>query len=113
MATTAATSGKVQNWATPGETSAAGGGSSSGTNKTDAGLANKEVFLQMLIAQIKNQNPLNPMDGVQFLSQLSQFTEVEQMLGMRQDIQKLTTLLDKSGTAATATGSTQQTAGQP
>lgn len=49
-------------------------------------VATKENFLQLLVAQIKNQNPLNPADGTQFLSQLSQFTEMEQMLGMRQDM---------------------------
>jgi flagellar basal-body rod modification protein FlgD len=49
-------------------------------------LANKETFLQLLVAQIKNQNPLSPQDGVQFLSQLAQFTDLEQSLGMRQDI---------------------------
>lgn len=49
-------------------------------------LANKETFLQLLVAQIKNQNPLSPQDGVQFLSQLAQFTDLEQSLAMRQDI---------------------------
>ena len=53
---------------------------------TGSNTATKENFLQLLVAQIKNQNPLNPQDGTQFLSQLSQFTEMEQMLGMRQDI---------------------------
>jgi len=52
-------------------------------------VATKENFLQLLVAQIKNQNPLNPADGTQFLSQLSQFTEMEQMLGMRQDLQAI------------------------
>lgn len=52
-------------------------------------VASKENFLQLLVAQIKNQNPLNPADGTQFLSQLSQFTEMEQMLGMRQDLQAI------------------------
>ncbi|MFN0102131.1 MAG: flagellar hook assembly protein FlgD [Bryobacteraceae bacterium] len=49
-------------------------------------VATKDNFLQLLVAQIKHQNPLNPADGTQFLSQLSQFTEMEQMLGMRQDM---------------------------
>ena len=48
--------------------------------------ASKEMFLQLLVAQIKNQNPLNPADGVQFLSQLAQFSELEQLVGMRQDL---------------------------
>lgn len=57
-------------------------------------IATKENFLQLLVAQIKNQNPLNPQDGTQFLSQLSQFTEMEQMLGMRQDIAAIRTALE-------------------
>lgn len=47
---------------------------------------NKETFLQLLVAQIKNQNPLNPADGVQFLTQLAQFSELEQMMGIRDEI---------------------------
>jgi flagellar basal-body rod modification protein FlgD len=56
-------------------------------------LANKETFLQLLVAQIKNQNPLSPQDGVQFLTQLAQFTDLEQSLGMRQDIAAIKDLL--------------------
>jgi flagellar basal-body rod modification protein FlgD len=52
-------------------------------------VATKENFLQLLVAQIKHQNPLNPADGTQFLSQLSQFTEMEQMLGMRDDLKAI------------------------
>lgn len=51
--------------------------------------ATKENFLQLLVAQIKHQNPLEPADGTQFLSQLAQFTEMEQMLGMREDLKAI------------------------
>ncbi len=46
-------------------------------------LSDKDMFLQLLVAQIKNQNPLNPADGTQFLSQLAQFSELEQMTQVR------------------------------
>jgi flagellar basal-body rod modification protein FlgD len=52
-------------------------------------LANKGAFLQLLIAQIKHQDPLNPTDSVQFLSQLAQFSELEQMIGIRDEIKAL------------------------
>jgi flagellar basal-body rod modification protein FlgD len=52
-------------------------------------LASKETFLQLLVAQIKNQNPLNPADGVQFLSQLAQFSELEQLMDMGANISKI------------------------
>jgi flagellar basal-body rod modification protein FlgD len=64
-------------------------------------LANKETFLQLLVAQIKNQNPLSPQDGVQFLSQLAQFTDLEQSLGMRQDIAAIKDLLANANSSAT------------
>lgn len=50
-----------------------------------AKLADQQTFLQLLVAQIKNQNPLNPTDGVQFVSQLAQFSQLEQMIAVRQD----------------------------
>jgi flagellar basal-body rod modification protein FlgD len=48
-------------------------------------LANQQTFLQLLVAQMKNQNPLNPTDGVQFVSQLAQFSQLEQTIAVRQD----------------------------
>ena len=48
-------------------------------------LANEQTFLQLLVAQIKNQNPLNPTDGTQFVTQLAQFSQLEQTIAVRQD----------------------------
>ena len=56
------------------------------TAPADRTPVNKEAFLQLLVAQIKHQNPLNPADGAQFLSQLAQFSELEQMLGIREEL---------------------------
>jgi len=57
------------------------------TSKTDptSKLANEQTFLQLLVAQIKNQNPLSPTDGTQFVSQLAQFSQLEQTIAVRQD----------------------------
>ncbi|MBF0100330.1 MAG: hypothetical protein HQK77_05410 [Desulfobacterales bacterium] len=38
----------------------------------------KNAFLTMLIAQLKNQDPLNPQEGTQFATQLAQFSSLEQ-----------------------------------
>jgi flagellar basal-body rod modification protein FlgD len=59
------------------------------SSQNSLALANKETFLQLLVAQIKNQDPLQPMDGVQFLSQLAQFSELEQLIGIRQQLSVL------------------------
>lgn len=56
-------------------------------------LVSKDTFLQLLVAQIRNQDPLKPTDGTQFLSQLAQFSELEQLMGLRSD---LTTALKTS-----------------
>ena len=55
------------------------------TNKTDP-LANKQVFLNLLVAQLKHQDPLQPQDGVQFITQLAQFSQLEQSTQMTQDL---------------------------
>lgn len=52
-------------------------------------LTSKDTFLQLLVAQIKNQDPLNPSDGLQFVTQLAQFSELEQVMGIRQDVQAI------------------------
>jgi flagellar basal-body rod modification protein FlgD len=47
------------------------------------------------VAQIKNQDPLNPTDGVQFLTQLAQFQQLEQSMNMGQDMAAVRADLDK------------------
>jgi flagellar basal-body rod modification protein FlgD len=53
------------------------------------------MFLQLLVAQIKNQDPLNPADGVQFLTQLAQFTQLEQSMSMSTDLSAIRADLDQ------------------
>ena len=65
------------------------------------GLANENTFLQLLVAQIKNQDPTNPADSIQFLSQLAQFSQLEQLIGIRQELQPAAS---PSGTGGSPTG---------
>ena len=62
---------------------------------------NKQTFLQLLVTQIKNQNPLNPADGTQFLSQLAQFSELEQMINVNTNLQSIKTDLQSGGQTGT------------
>ena len=64
----------------------------------------EQMFLQLLVAQIRNQDPLNPTDGTQFASQLAQFSELEQVVAIRGDIE--------NAQAATNSAQTQPTQGQ-
>lgn len=53
----------------------------SGTSSGGASIAgNFDTFLSLLTTQLKNQNPLSPLDTNQFTSQLVQFSSVEQQL---------------------------------
>jgi flagellar basal-body rod modification protein FlgD len=76
-------------------------------SSTDNSLANKETFLQLLVAQIKNQDPLNPSDGVQFLTQLAQFTQLEQSLAMRSDVAAIRAAIEQSGQTADASSGSE------
>jgi len=78
-------------------------------NPSIDGLANENTFLQLLVAQIKNQDPLQPADSIQFLSQLAQFSQLEQLIGIRQDLHKSgssTDTTDQNGGTSATTGST-------
>lgn len=50
---------------------------SSSTGSTTLG---KEDFLKLLVTQISNQDPLNPMDNTEFVAQLAQFSNLEQSI---------------------------------
>ena len=65
----------------------------------------KNMFLQLLVSQIQNQDPLNPSDGVQFLTQLAQFQQLENGINMGQDIAAIRGDLDQA--ASSLTTSTQ------
>jgi len=60
-----------------GATSAAGAGATPATPRNRT--LGKDQFLQLLVLQLQNQDPLQPMQDEQFLSQLAQFASLEQM----------------------------------
>ncbi|MDQ8171219.1 MAG: flagellar hook capping FlgD N-terminal domain-containing protein [Gemmatimonadota bacterium] len=54
--------------------------------KSTKGMGQDE-FLKMLVAQLKNQDPLNPMDGKDMAAQLAQFSTVEQLITMNKSLE--------------------------
>lgn len=51
----------------------------------------RDAFLTMLVAQLKHQDPLNPMDGTAFTAQLAQFSSLEQQFGMNDSLESILT----------------------
>lgn len=48
-------------------------------NRTGGADLDQNAFLQLLMAQMKNQDPLNPTDSGEFLSQQAQFTQISEL----------------------------------
>lgn len=69
-----------------GTTGTSGSSSQSSASNSTGGMATESAFLQLLVAQLKNQNPMQPMDGTTFVTQLAQFNDVEQNLAQRTDL---------------------------
>ena len=57
-----------------------------------------ETFLTLLTAQLRNQDPLSPLEGTEFVAQLATFSSVEQLIGVNDRIDGLGTAF--AGSAA-------------
>jgi len=86
---------------TPQQTAASSGGSSSASGIDS--LASEQTFLKLFVAQLENQDPLQPQDSSQFVAQLAQFSSLEQELQMRQDLDSINTILATPASGSPAT----------
>ncbi len=90
----------ISNNTTPditGSSTASGSAAKPAANSTDS-LANKSTFLTLLVAQIKNQDPTQPQDGIQFVSQLAQFSQLEQSITANTTLGTMNTALGSANT---------------
>ncbi|MCR5665747.1 MAG: flagellar hook capping protein [Eubacterium sp.] len=89
--------------------------SSSSSSSTSSSELGKEQFLQLLVAQMKYQDPLEPMDNTEYVSQLATFTQVEELqnLGTSMSEMEATNLLGKQVIIETtsSSGATTQISG--
>ncbi|HVW00253.1 MAG TPA: flagellar hook capping FlgD N-terminal domain-containing protein [Planctomycetaceae bacterium] len=63
-------------------------GASTQQQRTDP-LANESTFLTLLVSQMQNQDPLDPVDSNQFVTQLTQYSQLEQLIGIHSDTTSL------------------------
>jgi flagellar basal-body rod modification protein FlgD len=73
----------------PGTGTGSSSGNSSGSTATSGIADNFQTFLTLLTTQLKNQNPLDPLDTNQFTQQLVQFAGVEQQLKSNDQLKSL------------------------
>jgi flagellar basal-body rod modification protein FlgD len=78
--------------------SSAKSSSSTGSAGTNAAQQQQSEFLSLLVTQLKEQNPLDPTDGTQFVTQLAQFSSLNELVNIR------TTLQGFSPTSASPAG---------
>lgn len=72
------------------------------THKADTAAKNelgKDAFLQLLVAQLQYQDPLEPQDNSEFVAEMAQFTSVEQLSNMAENLKNMESLITNIDTS--------------
>jgi flagellar basal-body rod modification protein FlgD len=89
---------------------------SAATGSSSSQLVSEQAFLQLLITQLQNQDPLSPADPTQFVSQLASFSSLEQITQLNTNMTQVldnsvTSLIGKTVTVTDPSSSTGLTQG--
>jgi len=68
---------------------------------SDEDIMGKEDFLTLLVAQLQNQDPLNPDDATEFTSQLAEFSSLEQLQNLNESMESLASAQQQADKFAT------------
>jgi flagellar basal-body rod modification protein FlgD len=87
----------------------------SGAKKHGRATLGKDDFLKLLVTQLQHQDPLNPMDDMQFMGQMAQFSTLEQITNLGTELERMSLasqfsqgvgLIGRTVSYETASGST-------
>jgi flagellar basal-body rod modification protein FlgD len=112
-ATASTGSGSSGSGTTGGATGTSNSSAKSGSTSLPDQLTSESTFLNLLVAQIKNQDPLNPTDSIQFVGQLVQFSQLEQLLSINQGVTTLASDLNPPAASSSTNGSTTGSTNTP
>jgi flagellar basal-body rod modification protein FlgD len=74
----------------------------SGAGQSTTKDVGKSEFLKLLITQLQNQDPMNPVDNQQFIAQLASFSSLEQLISINQSVTKLASAFAETRSASTS-----------
>jgi flagellar basal-body rod modification protein FlgD len=74
-------------------TSLSSSNASAATTPPSKNLANESTFLTLLVTQLKNQDPLKPADSTAFVTQLAQFSQLEDLQNINQNVMTISSNL--------------------
>ena len=81
--------------------------------KTTSQSLGKDDFLKLLIVQMQNQDPTDPMDNTEFIAQMAEFSTLEQMTNMNSNFDKLSSVLTSNSALGTIGKTVQIDLGEP
>ncbi len=81
------------------------------TQSSETSMLDPEEFLNVLLVQLENQNPLEPMNDVEYISQIVQFSMLDGINGMKQEMfqDKAVSYIGKTVVGSIEVGSNNQT----
>ena len=98
------------NTAANGATAAAGAASSSGSNN----LISESSFMNLMVKELENQDPTNPVSNTDYISELAQFNSMNQLTSMNSTLQSMESSQNEAtlGSAVSLVGQTVQATAQ-